>query len=382
MIGTSAPPRAPGKVSAWFNIPVALFGMVLGLGGLANGWRTASRVWGWSIIPGETLAVIAWTVWGVLLALYIAKWIRAPRLALMELRHPVLSSFAALVPISTSVASLAIAPLSSMLAKALLIAGVTGQACFAVNAIAMMWQQGGRDPETTTPALYVPVVGGFLVSAIATGSFGYPQCGVLFFGAGLLSWFTLESIIVQRLLERPALPPALRATMGLHFTPPAVACVAYLSVTSGPPGVIAEALFGYGLLHAATGIRLLPWLWQQPFGTAYWAYTFGLSALPLAAPPPSGARRSRTDRRHGAATTHAFDRANRRNRNRHGAAASRRALDRPAGPGTPSGGGRAGHLSPRRCSGCPFCRAVDAPRSHPERVFTSTAPIGSAIRLR
>src|SRR6188474_3043106 len=31
--------------------------------------------------------------------------------------------------------------------------------------------------------------------------------------------FTLESIIVQRLLVRPALPPALRATMGLHFTP-------------------------------------------------------------------------------------------------------------------------------------------------------------------
>ena len=76
--------------------------MVLGLGGLANGWRTASRVWGWSMIPGETLAVIAWTVWGVLLALYVAKWIRAPRLALMELQHPVLSSFAALARISHS----------------------------------------------------------------------------------------------------------------------------------------------------------------------------------------------------------------------------------------------------------------------------------------
>jgi tellurite resistance protein len=206
MIGISAPPQGPREVSAWFNIPVAFFGMVLGLGGLANGWRTARRVWGWSMIPGETLAVIAWTVWAVLLALYVAKWIRAPRLALMELQHPVLSSFAALVPISTSVASLAIAPLSSIVAKALLVAGVIGQTCFAVNAIALMWQ-GGRDPETTTPALYVPVVGGFLVSAIATGSFGYPQWGVLFFGAGLLSWFTLESIIVQRLLVRPLCRP-------------------------------------------------------------------------------------------------------------------------------------------------------------------------------
>ncbi|MBD0272322.1 MAG: hypothetical protein ICV73_10375 [Acetobacteraceae bacterium] len=109
------------------------------------------------------------------------------------------------------------------------------------------------------------------------------SCASLFFGAGFLSWLTLESVVVHRLLARPALPVALRATMGLHFTPPAVACVAYLSVTDGPPGLAAQALFGYALLHAAVGLRLLPWLREQPFGAAYWAYTFGLSALPLAA---------------------------------------------------------------------------------------------------
>ena len=143
--------------------------------------------------------------------------------------------------------------------------------------------EANREREATTPALYVPVVGGCLVSAIATGSSGFPEWGVLFFGAGSLSWLTLESVVVHRLLARPALPIVLRATMGLHFTPPAVACVAYLSVTDGPPDVAAQALFGYALLHAAIGLRLLPWLREQPFGAGYWACTFGLSALPLAA---------------------------------------------------------------------------------------------------
>ncbi|WP_204323110.1 hypothetical protein, partial [Streptococcus pneumoniae] len=30
-------------------------------------------------------------------------------------------------------------------------------------------------------------------------------------------------------------------------------------------------------------LRLTPWLREQPFGPSAWAYTFGISALPLAA---------------------------------------------------------------------------------------------------
>jgi tellurite resistance protein len=42
-------------------------------------------------------------------------------------------------------------------------------------------------------------------------------------------------------------------------------------------------LFGYALLQALVMLRLVPWLRQQPFSPAAWAYTFGVSALPLAA---------------------------------------------------------------------------------------------------
>jgi tellurite resistance protein len=42
-------------------------------------------------------------------------------------------------------------------------------------------------------------------------------------------------------------------------------------------------LFGYALFQAMVMIRLIPWLREQPFSLSVWAYSFGVSALPLAA---------------------------------------------------------------------------------------------------
>jgi len=54
-------------------------------------------------------------------------------------------------------------------------------------------------------------------------------------------------------------------------------------VTNGPPDHLAYMLFGYALFQALVMLRLIPWLREQPFSLAAWAYSFGVSALPLAA---------------------------------------------------------------------------------------------------
>ncbi len=266
----------------WPDLSASLFGMVLGLGGLANGWRTAARVWGWSGAPGEALAVLAISAWAILALLYLGRWLRLPQAALAELRHPVTSSFVALAPISTAVASTALAPICPSVALWLMAAGVSGQVAFAIWVTAG-FLQGRRVAAETTPVLYIPTVGGFLVSAMAMSGFGFHDAAVLLFGAGLLSWLTLESVVLTRLLGEPALAETLRATMGLYFTPPSVACVAYLAITQGRPDIFAQGLFGYALFHACVGLVCAPWLLKQKFSIGYWAYTFGLSALPLAA---------------------------------------------------------------------------------------------------
>ncbi|MCA0405365.1 MAG: dicarboxylate transporter/tellurite-resistance protein TehA [Proteobacteria bacterium] len=278
--------NAPSPVSASTRltppiIPAAFFGMVLGLGGLGNAWRAASRVWGMPTLVGEVLSLLAALIWLVWMVFYVLKWISAREDALNELRHPVQAFLVVLVPIATLIASMAIAPHLHTVALIMFALGMAGQVAFSVWSVGELWQ-GGRHTEATTPSLYTPTVGGCYVSAIACGTFGYPEAGLLFFGAGFLSMVVLESVVLQRLMTH-ALPPNLRATMGLHLATPVVGSAAYLAVSDGPPDRFVQMLFGYAMLQTLVMLRLVPWLREQAFTPAAWAYTFGISAMPVAA---------------------------------------------------------------------------------------------------
>ncbi|WP_428031388.1 dicarboxylate transporter/tellurite-resistance protein TehA [Ancylobacter sp.] len=257
------------------------FGTVLGIGGLANGWRMATRLWGVPMLIGESLAVLAFGLWLLWTMLYALKWLAHPSEARAELNHPVQGLVAALLPVATLIAAIAIGPHVPLLGWSLFIAGAAGVALYAAWAVGGLWQ-GGRDPQAVTPILYLPTVGGGLVGGIACATFGQTTLGWMFFGMGVLSWLSMESVFLTRLFQH-TLPAAQRASLGMELAPPAVACVAYLSLAPGPADRFAIALFGYGCFLALVMLRLVPWLRQQPFGPAAWGYTFGVSALPLAA---------------------------------------------------------------------------------------------------
>lgn len=263
------------------RVPATFFGMVLGLCGLGNGWRAAARLGLAPAWVGEMLSFLGVAVWAAWLILYAARWLNDRDTVLVEARDPTSSFFASLAPVATMIASVGLAPHWPDFAWMMALAGLFGTTLFAVWGMGSLWM-GDRAFEATTPILYMPTVGGGFVAAITCAAFDMKELGLLFFGAGLLSWLTLESVVIHRLILQ-ALPVSLRASLGLHLAPPAVACVAYLAVTDGPPDRLAQILFGYALLHALVTVRLVPWLRQQPFSPAAWAYTFGVSALPLAA---------------------------------------------------------------------------------------------------
>ena len=262
-------------------VPASFFGMILGLAGLGSCWRVAAKLWSLPTWIGEAVMLLAVAIWLVLLLLYVGKWLWARADALAEFEHPVFCCFIGLVPVSTVFVALAIAPYSREIAVALFIVGTVGQLSFGVYRSGQLWM-GGSKPETITPILYLPTVAGGFVSAIVASTLGYRDWGSLFFGAGLFSWLALESIIMQRLFLLEGLPKPLRPTLGIQLAPPVVGCVAYLSITNGQPDVFAQILFGYGLLQALILLRLMPWLFQQPFTASYWAFTLGVAALSLA----------------------------------------------------------------------------------------------------
>lgn len=265
-------------------MPVAFFGIAVGSLALANAWRVAARIWP-AVVPtdvADLATLVALAVWLFVSAGYAHKWLEHREEAAAELRHPLQSSFAALGPVSFLLAAQALMHYSHAAALAVFALAVVSQLALGMFLHGRLWQ-GGRQPELVTPAIYLPAVASSFVAATASATFGWTQVGTLFFGAGLLSWLAIESLILHRATVHEPLPEALRPTLGIQLAPPVVGGVAYLSLTTGVPDLFAQILLGYGLYQALMLLRLLPWIRRQAFAPSYWAFSFGVAALPTMA---------------------------------------------------------------------------------------------------
>ncbi|MCC5660841.1 hypothetical protein LC608_28480 [Nostoc sp. XA010] len=114
------------------TIPASFFGMILGLAGLGSCWRVAVKLWHLPAWISEAIMMLTIAIWFVLLLLYVSKWLWARADALAEFEHFVLCCFIGLVPVSTVLVGLAIAPYSRAIAIVLFVVGAIGQLSFGV----------------------------------------------------------------------------------------------------------------------------------------------------------------------------------------------------------------------------------------------------------
>jgi tellurite resistance protein len=264
------------------TIPVSFFGIAVGALAFANMWRVAIEMWDLPASLGVALSIAALVVWLVILFGYGHKWFTQTADARAELQHPVQSSFAALGRVSGLLAVELLQPYAHTLALALFSVAVAAQLALGVYLQGRLWQ-GDRKPELVTPVIYLPAVAPSFVAGTPAAAFGFHQLGGLFFGAGLMSWLAIESVILHRAAVQDPLPPALRPIIGVQLAPPVVGGVTYLSLTTGAPDLFTLALLGYGLYQAVLLLRLLPWIRGQAFVPGYWAFSFGVAALPTMA---------------------------------------------------------------------------------------------------
>ncbi len=263
----------PGQVT----IPASHFGMVLGLAGLGQAWRAATRLWALPPLVGETILAVAGLTWAVLIAGYAWQAVRRFEQVQAECLHPVQGGTPALVSAATSLVAMAAQPYSMTLAWMLAIVSIAWHLGFSLWHTGMLWQ-GGRNAQDTLPTVYLPTVAGNFTSAAVLGSLGHPDWGWLFLGAGLFSWVALESLVIQRLWHPTTLPAPQRPLIGIQLAPPTVCAMAWLTLSSGSADHWILMLWGYGLFQLLLGLRLAAWLRAQPFVPAYWAYTFGVDA--------------------------------------------------------------------------------------------------------
>ena len=263
-------------------VPVSFFSIAVGLLAFGNTWHVGVRLWH---LPGEVAQALTFAglvVWAVLLVLYARKWMTHRADAIAELQHPLQSALAALAPVASMLAAVALIPTSRDVAIALFVVALAAQLALGLWLNGRMWM-GGRPPELVTPALYLPSVAQSFVAATASAAFGWTQLGLLFFGVGVFAWLALESLILQRASTGTPLPAPLRPLLGVQLAPAVVGGGSWMALTTGAPDVFAWILLGYGVYQALLLLRLLPWIREQGFAPTWWAFSFGTAALPALA---------------------------------------------------------------------------------------------------
>lgn len=269
-------------MSARRPIPASLFGIPVGIMGLAGAWRVGARIWGLPEVVADAIAVVGASSWALLVVLYANKWLSNPTAARQEALDPIQSSFVSLIWISTMLVAVAAMQVSRTWGEWVFGVSVACQLALGIWLLGRMWK-GGYGPDFATPALYLPAVGQNFVAAAGAAAYGWPEIASWLFGCGVISWFATESVVLLRASTREPLPRGLRPAMGVQLAPPVVGGLAYLGLTSGTPDMAAHILFGYGLFQAALLLRLWPWMRQDSFSPGYWAFSFGTTALPTMA---------------------------------------------------------------------------------------------------
>jgi tellurite resistance protein len=252
------------------RIPPNLFGMTLGLAGLAALWVFAGTSLGAPAVVGEALGIVAAAVWIGLMLAYLRQ---GPRQILADGRDATLGPFLAAPVMSAYVLAYVLDSRAPGAARALVIVFlVIG---LLVSGLLMgQWLTGGLDEQTFGPAFFLPGIGIGFVGADAAATVGLHSVAELFFGVGVASWVLISSVALNRVFFRPRLAPNLLPTMAIEMAPAAVAGNAYFLIHPGSPNLLLIVLSGYGVLMTIAQIRLLPLYRKLSFSPGFWSFTF------------------------------------------------------------------------------------------------------------
>ena len=283
MTSTDTATHQPSSATAedWLtHVPVPLFAVVMGLGGLGLAWRRAHEVLGWPGAIGEAVLILAAAGFVAILALYATKLARRPAAVRAEFRHPIRVNFFPAISISTLLMAGALLPHAMGLAEALFLIGAAGQLVLAL-AIINRWITHNIEIQHSNPAWFIPVVGNILVPVFGV-RLGWPELSWFFFSVGVVFWLLLFTIVLYRIIFHDQLPQKFLPTLFILMAPPAIGLAAYLQLNGGAFDGFARVLLFSGLFIALLLLTMAPLFLRLSFFVSWWAYTFPSAALAIA----------------------------------------------------------------------------------------------------
>lgn len=258
------------------HFPISIFGMTMGLFGLALALRSGA-------FAGASMAAgyIALAVLVGLGCIFALKAIRHPTAIAAEWAHTVRLAFFPAISISLLLFAAFLRDGRPELAGPIWIVGAGAQAFLTLAVINAWISHRAFGPGQLSPAWFIPAVGNVVVP-LAGVPLGHVELSWYFFATGILFWVVLLTLVFNRLIFHDPLPGKLRPTLVILVAPPAVAYLSWLLLNGGEVDATARMLLNVGYFFAALVALQVPALARLPFALSFWALSFPLAALTTA----------------------------------------------------------------------------------------------------
>ncbi|MDZ3992480.1 SLAC1 anion channel family protein [Pseudomonas sp. Teo4] len=272
----------PVRTPSMRNLPINLFGAVMGLAGLALAWRLSGQYFGMGGALGEAIGALAGLVFVVLAVGYLAKWVKHPEAVKAEFNHPIASNFFGTVTIAMLLLSAVAAPHSQWLGQALWVLGSLLTVLLAGLVVSRLLA-GGHEAANAVPVwlipgvatLDIPVTGAHMPMAWAA------QFNMFALAVGATLALIFYTRIFARLVHQPALAKGMVPSLMVLIAPFAVGFLAYTNLF-GEIDRFASVLF-YFALFLFVVLSFKVFRRDVPFSPAWWAISFPIAALSNAA---------------------------------------------------------------------------------------------------
>ncbi|WP_225984758.1 SLAC1 family transporter [Noviherbaspirillum aerium] len=272
------PNNTPQRGSWLSRFPAGIFAISVGLFGLVAAWRRAAASgWSGAATISEMILYLALTIWVISTLLYALKCKRHAQAVLDEFRHPVQGSLQSLIPLSALLAVILLQHPEQGIWLLCCIGALLLNGLIAGRTIYLL-ATGQLPRNAVTPALYLPVVGGFLVGAMALAVLHYDECAALLFSTGLSGWAILEMRVLGQLFEGP-MPEPLRATIGIELAPPAVATLSAATLWPSLPSQAIMLGIGLTVIPFVSVFARYRWWSRIPFAIGFWSFSFPVAAF-------------------------------------------------------------------------------------------------------
>lgn len=264
---------AEKKVAYWRRMPPAVFPVVMGVFGLALGWRQAHVVLAVTPAVSDLLLGVVVLLFLFSAASYLAKFLKRPGTLKEDLR--VLPGRAGIAAMSLSAMLLAagLVPFAPGLATGILYAAI---AVHAAVALLVAWMIASAPPEgrMVSPAMHLTFVG-FIVAPLAAIPLGLSGVALACFGIALVFAVVIYAVLGLGMLKKGT-PPPLRPLMAIHLAPVSLFGTAALGLKMPGLALVFAAL---AILVLAALLVRARYITAAGFSPLWGAFTFPLTAF-------------------------------------------------------------------------------------------------------